>query len=165
MVKTTTDIVTKTTWIGSYCPNTHTHTYTHSGRIALPGPQNIAKDIVKPCCIPEKLTSMNGTNHPDSNYERLEMRFTTKPTGHTWHADYIFHYTQGEVTLQKYVVTIRSLCCRATRRTVKTQYAIYTHYTACHVKLSDEDLSRYLNKMESVGLRKSYYHYLAKKVM
>ena len=77
-------------------------------------------------------------------------RFTTKPTGHTWHADYIFHYTQGEVTLQKYVVTIRSLCCRATRRTVKTQYAIYTHYTACHVKLSDEDLSRYLNKMELV---------------
>jgi len=32
------------------------------------------------------------------------------------------------------------------------------------VKLSGEDLSRYLNKIESVGLRKCpYYHYLTKK--
>jgi len=33
------------------------------------------------------------------------------------------------------------------------------------VKLSGEDLSRYSNKIESVGLRKCpYYHYLTKKV-
>jgi len=32
------------------------------------------------------------------------------------------------------------------------------------VKLSGEDLSRYLNKIKSVGLRKCpYYHYLTKK--
>jgi len=38
--------------------------------------------------------------------------------------------------------------------------------TAYCVKLSDEDLSRYSNKMESVGLRKRpYYQYLTKKVM
>jgi len=48
------------------------------------------------------------------------------------------------------VVTIRSLCCGATRRIV----------------LRGEDLSRYSNKIESVGLRKRpYYHYLVKKVM
>jgi len=34
------------------------------------------------------------------------------------------------------------------------------------MKLSGEDLSRYSNKIESVGLRKCpYYHYLTKKVM
>ena len=34
------------------------------------------------------------------------------------------------------------------------------------VKLSGEDLLRYSNKIESVGLRKCpYYHYLTKKVM
>jgi len=38
--------------------------------------------------------------------------------------------------------------------------------TAYHVKLSGEDLSRYSNEIESVGLRKCpYYHYLSKKVM
>jgi len=36
--------------------------------------------------------------------------------------------------------------------------------TAYRMKLSGEDLSRYSNKTESVGLRKSpYYHYLTKK--
>ena len=39
-------------------------------------------------------------------------------------------------------------------------------HTAYCVKLSGEDLSRYSNKIESVGLRKcEYYHYLTKKVM
>jgi len=34
------------------------------------------------------------------------------------------------------------------------------------VKLSGEDLSRYSNKVESVGLRKwPHYHYLTKKTM
>jgi len=34
------------------------------------------------------------------------------------------------------------------------------------VKLNDEHLSRYSNKIESVGLRKCpYYHYLTNKVM
>jgi len=38
--------------------------------------------------------------------------------------------------------------------------------TAYSVQLSGEDLSRYSNKIESVGLRKRpYYHYLTKKVM
>jgi len=38
--------------------------------------------------------------------------------------------------------------------------------TAYCEKLTGEDLSRYWNKMESVGLRKCpYYHYLIKKVM
>ena len=38
--------------------------------------------------------------------------------------------------------------------------------TAYCVKSSDEDLSRYLNKIESVGLRKCpSYDYLTKKVM
>jgi len=37
--------------------------------------------------------------------------------------------------------------------------------TAYCVKLNGEDLSGYLNKIESVGLRKyPYYHYLTKKV-
>jgi len=38
--------------------------------------------------------------------------------------------------------------------------------TAYCVKLSGEDLSRYSNKIESVGLKKCpHYHYLSKKVM
>ena len=44
--------------------------------------------------------------------------------------------------------------------------------TAYWVKLSGEDLSRYSNKIESVGLRKcthfftfTHYHYLTKKAM
>jgi len=38
--------------------------------------------------------------------------------------------------------------------------------TAYCEKLSGEDLSRYSNKIESVGLRNSpYYHYLTKKVV
>jgi len=38
--------------------------------------------------------------------------------------------------------------------------------TAYCVKLSGEDTSRYLNKIESVGLKRCpYYHYHAKKVM
>ena len=38
--------------------------------------------------------------------------------------------------------------------------------TAYCVKSSGEDLSRYSNKVESVGLRKCpYYYYLTKKVM
>jgi len=38
--------------------------------------------------------------------------------------------------------------------------------TAYCVKLSNEDLRRYSNKIESVGLRKyTYYHYLTKKMM
>jgi len=37
---------------------------------------------------------------------------------------------------------------------------------AYFVKLSDEDLSCYSSKIESVGLRKCrYYHYLTKEVM
>jgi len=57
------------------------------------------------------------------------------------------------VTSQSSVLTIRSLCCGATRR-------IYC------VKLNGEDLSRYANKIESFGLRKCpYCHYLSKKVM
>jgi len=37
--------------------------------------------------------------------------------------------------------------------------------TAYYVKLSSEDLSRYSNEMESVGLRTCpYYHYLTKEV-
>ena len=45
---------------------------------------------------------------------------------------------------------------------------IYGHYTISifRVKLSGEDLSRYSDKIESVGLRKCpYWHYLTKKVM
>jgi len=39
-------------------------------------------------------------------------------------------------------------------------------HTAYCVKLSGEYLSRYSNKLESVGLRKClYYHYLTKKVI
>jgi len=47
------------------------------------------------------------------------------------------------------------------------QHVIYMLWgnTYC-VKLNGEDLSRYLNKKESVGSRKCpYYYYLAKKVM
>jgi len=39
-------------------------------------------------------------------------------------------------------------------------------HTALCVKLSDEDMSRYWNKIESDRLRKCpYYHYLTKKEM
>jgi len=38
--------------------------------------------------------------------------------------------------------------------------------TAYNVTLNNEDLPRYSNKIESIGLRKCpYYHYLTKKVM
>jgi len=44
--------------------------------------------------------------------------------------------------------------------------AMLCNNTVYCVKLSGEDLSRYSNKIESVGLRKcQYYHYLTKKVM
>ena len=40
------------------------------------------------------------------------------------------------------------------------------HGVLCEVRLSGEDLSRYLNKIESFGLRKCpYYHYLTEKVI
>jgi len=52
----------------------------------------------------------------------------------------------GEVTSQLSVVTLRSLCYGAAWPTV--------------LKLSDDDLSRYLNKIESVPSSKcSYYQY------
>jgi len=46
---------------------------------------------------------------------------------------------------QQSVVTLRPLCCGATRRTVCVRVC---------VKLNGEDLSRCSNKSESVGLRK-----------
>ena len=85
-----------------------------------------------------------------------------------WHVKCIIPYQHNAVPKQlrgDYHIQIQSAMHRLVTSLSSAMSMLWSNTAYC-VKLSDEDLPRYSNKIESVVSRICpYYHYLAKKVM